>query len=155
MDRFIPLTPVLLQTNLRRAAEATYLWPFKQLLKRLDRRKHGVAASEVAHVLGAWIGTEDAWEGGFLVDLVDGRRAEITWLADGFLWDDKVEVKVEFFRADMDYASSDLPADHCVRVYGWADQLIELDAYLDRMAGEYVARMAVDRASWSQSAWRS
>lgn len=154
MDHFIPPTPVLLQTNLRRTAEATYLWPFKQLLKRLDRRKHGIAASEVANVLGAWIGAKDAWEGGFLVDLLDGRRAEIRGLADGFLWDDEVEVKVEFFPAGMDYASSDLPADHRVRLYGWADQLIELDAYLDRIAGEYVARMAVDRTSWSQSvAW--
>ncbi len=152
MDHFIPPTPVLLQ---RRSAEATYLWPFKQLLRRLDRAKHGFAESEVAHVLGAWTGAGDAWEGGFLVDLVDGRRVEIRGLVDGFLWDDEVDVQVEFFRADMNYASSDLPTDHRVRVYGWADQLIELDSYLDKMAGEYVARMAIDRASWSQSFVRS
>lgn len=39
-----PADSFLLHSTLRRAAEATYLWPFKQFFGRLDRDTNGIVA---------------------------------------------------------------------------------------------------------------
>ena len=51
---------------------------FVQVLCRLDADRHGFGALDLLAVEGAWIGAAgEAWSGGFVARLKDGRRAHV------------------------------------------------------------------------------
>jgi hypothetical protein len=119
----------------------TYLRPFARILARLDRGTHGLEPQDIAGIVGCWVGTEvDAWEGAYLVQLADGRRAELGVFADGLVWDGNETLTVDFHPSGFDYAGDDVPTTHPVRLYGWIDRLVEIELYLDLLAG---ARLSV------------
>lgn len=111
-----------------------YLQPFVEVMSRLDRAKHGIARHDVAAVLQAYMNHEDwGWDGGFLVELRDGRRAMIDVSADDFAWDERTRIDVAVKPAGFDYLSPDVPRDHQVRLYGFVDELPEVRSFLERL----------------------
>ena len=130
--------------SFRENIDTTYLRPFARILARLDRGTHGLEPQDIVGIVACWVGNEiDAWEGGYLVALADGRRAELAVFADGFVWDGNEKLTVEFHPPGFDFAGDDVPRDHPVRLYGWIDGLTEIEAYLDYVAGERLALLAV------------
>lgn len=112
----------------------TYLQPFIEVVHRLDRARHGIALEDVASVHQAYMNQEDwGWDGGFLVELKDGRRAMIDASADDFDWG-KTTLTVELKPAGFDYLSPDVPRTHSVRLYGFVDELPEIEMFLERLA---------------------
>src|SRR3954453_9938722 len=58
----------------RQGFGTTYLQPFVEVMNRLDPELHGIARKDIAAVRQAYMNLEDwGWEGGFLVELADGR----------------------------------------------------------------------------------
>jgi hypothetical protein len=121
----------------RQGFGTTYLQPFVEVMNRLDPELHGIARKDIAAVRQAYMNLEDwGWEGGFLVELADGRRAMIDISAEDFAWDDddKTKMTVELKPADFDYMSPELPRDHSVRLYGFVDELPDVALFLERLA---------------------
>lgn len=115
----------------------TYLQPFVEVMARLDPEQHGIARTDIAAIRQAYMNLEDwGWEGGFLAELADGRRAMIDVSAENFAWDDddKTKITVELKPASFDFFSPDVPRDHLVRLYGFVDDLPEIALFLERLA---------------------
>jgi hypothetical protein len=63
---------------------------FVQVLCRLDADRHGFGALELLAVEGAWIGAaSEAWSGGFVARLKDGRRVHVDGRAGHSHWSDE------------------------------------------------------------------
>ena len=121
----------------RQGFGTTYLMPFVEIMNRLDPIVHGIARQDVAAARQAYMNLEDwGWEGGFVIELTDGRRAMIDLIAEDFAWDDndKTEMTVELKPADFDYMSPDMPRDHSVRLYGFVEDLPDIATFLERLA---------------------
>ncbi len=111
--------------------EADWLHPFAQILARLDPQRHGIAAEDVVRVVQAWSDVEgEAWEGGYLVDLRDGRRAHLEAVVEEGGWTPRTRVLATLHAGGFDFASDDVPPGHPVRIYGWVDGFQLLDEYL-------------------------
>ena len=85
----------------------------------------------------AWQGFEEqAWDGGYLVELTDGRRADIMIVVEDHNWEEKVEVTVDFYPAGTDYLSDVIAENHCVRMYGFTDQVQALNDFLEELRSD-------------------
>lgn len=63
---------------------------FVQVLCRLDAGRHGFGAIDLLAVEGAWLGaTDEAWSGGFIARLKDGKRARVDGRAGRSHWSDE------------------------------------------------------------------
>lgn len=112
-----------------------YLANFAETLHLLDTKLDlsTVWPDQIANVVKAWGDHEaETWEGGFVVDLKNGRRAYIESKADGLDWAPKSSVSVAPMNAHDDLP--DLPEHHPSELYGWADGPSELNDYLVRLA---------------------
>ncbi len=123
----------------------TYLSPFVEVMIRLDRQQHGIDRHDVVAVSQAYMNCEDwGWDGGFLVELTDGRRAMVDVSVDDFDWDNKTKITVELKPAGFDYLSPDVPRDHQVRMNGFVDDLPELGIFLELMAARPIEVEVLD-----------
>ena len=105
---------------------------FSEGLRRLDPERHGFGVDDIKRVVLAWEGYDGAaWDGGFVVNLRDGRRARFYCLAVAYDWEREGEVTVSFVPADYDERGANEP---------WGDfhvfetELPELQEYLRRLA---------------------
>jgi hypothetical protein len=63
---------------------------FVQVLCRLDADRHGFGALDLVSVEGAWISAAgEAWSGGFVARLKDGRRVHVDGRAGRSHWSDE------------------------------------------------------------------
>lgn len=108
--------------------------PFFDTLLLLDAGMFPFGSGDVKEVLQTWQGNEEGgWDGGFLVELFDGRRAEIMVCAEDFEWNAATKIVVTFWPDDIDYLSKDLPRDHPARIYDVSDEAPEINAFLDEL----------------------
>lgn len=109
------------------------LTAFVETMKRVDVGMFPIGAGHIERVLQAWQGCEDlAWDGGYLVELTYGRRADITIVVEGHDWESEsaIKVAVDIRPADFDYLSDSVAANHPVRLYGCTDQVERLNEFL-------------------------
>lgn len=141
MDQHIPAFSkfhrVLGEMNAERPLriDLFYLANFAETLHLLAAKPnaHDLLLDEIARVVKAWGDYEaDAWYGGFVLDLKDGRRLYIESLADGLEWGPASSVSV----APMDAGDTllKLSSHHPSELYGWAEEPAELADYLARLA---------------------
>ena len=71
----------------------------------------------------------DAWAGGFVLELCDGRRVYAESYADGNDWGPDSCASVVPMAANSDLPK--LPSKHASELYGWTENLPELGEYLD------------------------
>lgn len=108
------------------------LQPFYDTLLLLDLGMFPFGSADVKQVLQTWQSNEyEGWDGGFLVELFDGRRAEIMAQAEGFNWNAATKIVVAFWPDDIDYLSEDLPHNHPARIYDVFTEAPEINAFLD------------------------
>lgn len=112
----------------------TCMRPFVDLLPRLKREVHGFGPEDIVRALGCWIAfdNDEDWDGGYLLQLADGRRAELDILAPAFEFGD--DMKVAVMLHPPAYSWTDVPRSHPVSGYGWVDFLPELDSLLSVVA---------------------
>jgi len=90
-------------------------------------------ASEIARVLHAWGDFEgNTWTGGFVVELLDSRRMYVESGADGIDWGPESWVSVVALPPGR--ALPILPRNHDSVLFGWFEDLTELNEYLGRLA---------------------
>ena len=95
--------------------------------------EHDLKADSVVHVVRAWGDFErDAWAGGFVLELRDGRRVYLESWADGAEWGPDSDASVIPMAADEELPK--LASNHASRLYGWVKDLPELAEYLRRVA---------------------
>lgn len=100
---------------------------------------HALDPAEVARVTWAWGDFEaDCWSGGFVVDLRDGRRAYLESEAADREWGQGSRAKVVGMPPDL--VRPVLSKTHGSELYGWTDEVSEIQEFLDRLA-------AADRAA--------
>jgi len=105
-------------------------------LHRLDPRRDGFRAEDVVRVVQAWHGDDwEVWEGGFVVELRDGRTARLECFALLFDWscpeESRVAASIEPKGYDERTANRWEP-DH--RHFEDGAALPELQAFLRRLA---------------------
>lgn len=105
-------------------------------LHRLEPRRDGFRAEDVVRVVQAWHGDDwEVWEGGFVVELRDGRHARLECFALLFDWsypdESRVTVTIEPNGYDEKIAN---PWDPDHRVFEDGADLPELQDYLRRLA---------------------
>jgi hypothetical protein len=141
MDQHIPAFSkfhrVLGEMNAERPLriDLFYLANFAETLHLLAEKRgvHALLPDEIVRVIKAWGDYEsDAWSGGFVVDLKDGRRIYIESQGDGLEWGPASSVSV----APMEVGDTlpKLPEHHPSELYGWAEGPSELADYLARLA---------------------
>ena len=111
-----------------------YLANFAETLHLLAAKPnvHALLPDEIARVVKAWGDYEsDAWSGGFVLDLKDGRRVYIESLADGLEWGPASSVSVAPMEAGDTLPK--LPSHHPSELYGWAEGPSGLADYLARL----------------------
>ncbi len=140
MDQHIPVFSkfhrVLGEMNAERPLriDLFYLANFAETLHLLAAKRdvHALLPDEIVCVVKAWGDCEaDAWAGGFMVDLKDGRRIYIESLADGLEWGPASTVSVT--PMEVGDALPKLPSHHPSQLYGWAEEPSELADYLARL----------------------
>jgi hypothetical protein len=119
-----------------------YLSGFAETLALIDRENsqepgfHALQVDAIACVLRAWGDFEgDAWAGGFVLGLRDGRRVYIESYADGDDWGPDSCASVVPMATDSDLPK--LPSKHASELYGWTKDLPEVGEYLRRVVDEH------------------
>jgi hypothetical protein len=114
-----------------------YLSGFAETLRLIELEnarepgKHDLQIDSIASVVRAWGDFErDDWNGGFVVELRDGRRVYLESYADGDEWGPDSYASVMPMLADEDLPK--LPSNHVSKPFGWRKGLPELDEYLRR-----------------------
>ena len=104
---------------------------FVQVLCRLDA---GLGALDLLAVEGAWIGTPgEAWSGGFVARLRDGRRAHVDGRAGAAQWSDE-DSNIEAGLLDGGEQHPELGAHHGWQGHAWDDAMARrLNELLDRV----------------------
>jgi hypothetical protein len=127
-----------------------YLSAFAETLALIDGENAGEPGSHdldvdaIACVLRAWGDFEgDAWAGGFVLALCDGRRVYVESYADGDDWGPDSCASVVPMASDSDLPK--LPSKHASELYGWTKDLPEVGEYLRRVdeghrRGDHLAR---------------
>ena len=107
---------------------------FVQVLCRLDAGRHGFGAPDLLAVEGAWIGTPgEAWSGGFVARLKDGRRAHVDGRAGAAHWSDE-DFNIEAGLLDGGELHPELGARHGWQGHAWDDAMARrLNELLDRV----------------------
>ena len=114
-----------------------YLSGLAETLALIDRENaqepgsHDLNVRAIARVLRAWGDFEgDTWAGGFVLELLDGRRVYVESRADGPDWG-LTSVISRRRTAGSDLPK--LPLRHDSALYGWVEDLPELGDYLRRL----------------------
>jgi hypothetical protein len=107
---------------------------FVQVLCRLDAGRHGFGALDLLAVEGAWIGAaSEAWSGGFVARLKDGRRVHVDGRAGRSHWSDE-DSDIEAGLLDGEQ-HPELGARHGWQGHAWDDAMARrLNELLDRVA---------------------
>jgi hypothetical protein len=107
---------------------------FVQVLCRLDAGRHGFGALDLLAVEGAWIGTPgEAWSGGFVARLKDGRRAHVDGRAGAAHWSDE-DSNIEAGLLDGGEQHPELGARRGWQGHAWDDAMARrLNELLDRV----------------------
>ena len=93
---------------------------------------HDLSARAIVRVQRAWGDYEgETWAGGFVLELLDGRRMYVESYADGPDWGPDSCVAVVPVPANSILPK--LPRNHDSAVFGWVEDLPELSAYLKRL----------------------
>jgi hypothetical protein len=115
-----------------------YLSGFAETLAVIERQNGRAPGSydlnvrSIARVLRAWGDFEgDFWAGGFVLELIDGRRVYVESYADGPDWGSGSRVSV--VPVSPGNVLPELPPDHDAELYGWVEDLPELGDYLRRL----------------------
>ena len=94
-----------MRRNARPGLDMLYLSGFAETLAVIERQnaqapgRHDLTVSDVACVLRAWGDFEnDAWAGGFVLELTNGRRVYVESYADGPDWGSDCRVSVRTCR---------------------------------------------------------
>lgn len=107
---------------------------FVEAICRLDRVTHGFGAEDIKTVVQGWEGYDgSAWDGGFVVDLQDGRRACLSVLAVGFDWELESEIRAAFVEPGFDHRA-DLIQRYGDTGYAYETKLPALQELLRRLA---------------------
>jgi hypothetical protein len=94
---------------------------------------HDLIVRAIVRVLRAWGDFEgDTWAGGFVMELLDGRRVYVESYADGPDWGPDSCASVVAVPNDSNLPK--LPRDHASALCGWVEDLSELADYLRRLA---------------------
>jgi hypothetical protein len=116
-----------------------YLSGLAETLALIDRenaqepRSHDLNVRAIARVLRAWGDFEgDTWAGGFVMELLDGRRVYVESYADGPDWGPDSCASV--VAVPIGSTLPKLPRNHDSALYGWVEDLSELGDYLRRLA---------------------
>ncbi|MGE3777697.1 MAG: hypothetical protein AB7F89_10965 [Pirellulaceae bacterium] len=115
-----------------------YLSGLAETLALVDRENaqepgsHDLNVRAIARVLRAWGDFEgDTWAGGFVMELLDGRRVYVESYADGPDWGPDSCASVVAVPTGSTLPK--LPRNHDSALYGWVEDLSELGDYLRRL----------------------
>lgn len=116
-----------------------YLSGLAETLTLIDRENaqepgsHDLNVRAIVRVLRAWGDFEGGtWAGGFVMELLDGRRVYVESYADGPDWGPDSCASV--VAVPNDSTLPKLPRDHGSALCGWVEDLSELADYLRRLA---------------------
>lgn len=116
-----------------------YLSGLAETLALIDRENtqepgtHDLNVRTIVRVLRAWGDFEgDTWAGGFVMELLDGRRVYVESYADGLDWGPDSCASV--VALPIGSTLPKLPRNHGSALYGWVEDLSELGDYLKRLA---------------------
>lgn len=114
--------------------DGAYLDHFVQMLCRLDADRHGFAVEDLVAIERAWVGEEgEAWSGGFVVRLRDGRRAHVDGRAGLSHWSEDSDIEAGVLDANQPHPEPGVR-------HGWQGHA--WDEGLTRGLGEFLARLA-------------
>jgi hypothetical protein len=115
-----------------------YLSGLAETLALIDRENaqepgsHDLDVRAIARVLRAWGDFEgDTWAGGFVLELLDGRRVYVESRADG-PDSGMASISVEAIPPDSDLPK--LSLRHDSELYGWVEDIPKLGDYLRRLS---------------------
>jgi hypothetical protein len=108
---------------------------FVQMLIRLDAGRHGFGALDLLAVEDAWVGAAgEAWSGGLVARLEDGRRAHIDGRAGQSHWSEE-DSDIEAGLLDGARQHPEIGARHGRQGHAWDDTTARrLNELLDRIA---------------------
>jgi hypothetical protein len=107
-----------------------FLDHFMQMLYRLDARQHGFGAADIASIEAAWDSPDgDAWSGGMITRLNDGRRGYVEGTSDFAQWGPDARMDARLM-APATTMPRDPDENHC-----WND-------HLGRCLNEFFSTMA-------------
>ncbi len=143
-QRVLTLSPAVRHSvllEMRRAVpflDFFYLSGFAGSLALVDREnagepgRHDLQAETVACVTRAWGDFEqDAWAGGFVLELLDGRRVYLESYANGAEWGPGSCVSI--VPVEIGRKTPRLPSPHGSELYDGVEDLPELGEYLRRL----------------------
>jgi len=105
---------------------------FVQMLCRLDVDRHGFGAIDLLAIEGAWIGAAgEAWSGGFVARLKDGRRVHVDGRAGCSHWSEDSDIAAGLL--DGNEPHPELGARHGWQGHAWDNTTARrLNELLDR-----------------------
>ena len=105
---------------------------FVQMLCRLDADRHGFGAIDLLAIEGAWIGAAgEAWSGGFVARLKDGRRIHVDGRAGRSHWSEDCDIEAGLL--DGKEQHPELGARHGWQGHAWDNTTARrLNELLDR-----------------------
>lgn len=116
-----------------------YLSGLAETLALIDRENaqepgsHNLNVRAIVCILRAWGDfAGNTWAGGFVMELLDGRRVYVESYSDGPDWGPDSCASV--VAVPIANTLPKLPRNHDSALYGWVDDLSELDDYLKRLA---------------------
>ena len=114
--------------------DGSYLDHFVQVLCRLDARRHGFAVADLLAIEGAWVSEEgEAWSGGFVARLRDGRRGHVDGRAGQPPWSEDSDIDAGLL--DVSQPRPELGERHGWQTHAWDDVLArKLNELLGRFA---------------------
>jgi hypothetical protein len=106
---------------------------FVQLLCRLDAERHGFAVDDLQAIETAWVGEAgEAWSGGFVARLKDGRRAHADGRAGRSHWAEDGDVDAGLLDAGDQHP--ELSARHGWQGHAWDENVARtLNELLSRL----------------------
>jgi hypothetical protein len=117
-----------------------YLSGLAETLALIDRENaqepgsHDLNVRAIVRVLRAWGDFEgNTWAGGFIMELLDGRRVYVESYADGPDWGP--DSCASAVAVPVGSTLPKLPRNHDSALCGWVEDLSELGDYLRRLAG--------------------
>jgi len=107
---------------------------FVQILCRLDAGRHGFAVADLGAVEGASPSAADeAWSGGLVARLKDGRRVHLDGRAGAAHWSDDADLDAGWLESGESHP--EIGARHGWQGHAWDDKLA-------RMLNEFIGRLA-------------
>jgi hypothetical protein len=108
---------------------------FVQVLCRLDARRHGFGADDLAAVEAAWVSVGESWSGGLVARLKDGRRIHVDGRAGRSHWSDDSDIEAGVL--DAGHSLPELASRHGWQNHAWDERTARaLNALLGRLAAQ-------------------